>query len=440
MGNRCDAYDEMGDHLKSLFQRSRRTDKSPIYAFRSVMDLQNSAFSVQLGCSAKIQLANTIETENFGAAIQFGSVDFPAVAAKAAVASTHGVNSEGPARGPPSTETSARHAHLSVPRATITENPRGRIYVFERLSQSEAPATKRIVIVERIFMEQRREVSVPQKKKEPESLSAIVYRVLKTVKEKRLKKKRVQRPLMIEARRTPPRERLSFTMLERNERRQQAPQGEHRGVTPELYVRGSAAERSRRKGKQSWRPKLHRDDKEEKGKERIFNMGMTFDVASRRSAPNSQECQRWVQKKTHDDACYDGRHPGESSGGSRCSPTPPKEEVNFDHSPRVKEILLLNQELKIQCRRRSEIQLFEEENMEEDMKNIEDVEGEEVNDIINMEVVYMPHPRQEHQQQHEAGSTAGGGDRSPRGHEMEVEDNPFDDENTALADMRRHMR
>ncbi|KAL0919263.1 hypothetical protein M5K25_011348 [Dendrobium thyrsiflorum] len=80
------------------------------------------------------------------------------------------------------------------------------------------------------------------------------------------------------------------------------------------------------------------------------------------------------------------------------------------------------------------------------------INEEELNDTINMEVVYMvrhieaeyddgeddgdwqPHPRQEYQHQHEAGSIAAGGDRSPRGHEIEVEENPFDDENAT----RRH--
>ncbi|KAL0919136.1 hypothetical protein M5K25_011211 [Dendrobium thyrsiflorum] len=53
---------------------------------------------------------------------------------------------------------------------------------------------------------------------------------------------------------------------------------------------------------------------------------------------------------------------------------------------------------------------------------------------------WQPHPQQEHQHQREAGSTTGGGDRSSRGQEMEVEDNLFDDENTTLVNMRRHMR
>ncbi|KAL0927573.1 hypothetical protein M5K25_001756 [Dendrobium thyrsiflorum] len=90
-----------------------------------VMDLQNSAFSVQLGHGTRIQLANAIfETGNSETTIQFGSVDFLVVAAKAAAASTHDVNSEGPARRPRSIETSTRHAHLSAPQATTTENPR----------------------------------------------------------------------------------------------------------------------------------------------------------------------------------------------------------------------------------------------------------------------------------------------------------------------------
>ncbi|KAH0455377.1 hypothetical protein IEQ34_015409 [Dendrobium chrysotoxum] len=44
------------------------------------MDLQNTAFTVQLGCGVSIQLANAmITTENIRATLQFGSVDFPTV-------------------------------------------------------------------------------------------------------------------------------------------------------------------------------------------------------------------------------------------------------------------------------------------------------------------------------------------------------------------------
>ncbi|KAL0905424.1 hypothetical protein M5K25_023844 [Dendrobium thyrsiflorum] len=500
------------------------------------MDIQNTAFTVQLGRGANIQLANAvINTGSSGATIQFGSVDFPAVVARTAATSTYGTDSEKTARRPHSAEKSARHVHLSAPRATTAQDPRGRISVFDRLSKSEAPTIKRSMTSGRIsvlttnttnlptgpsvpgrnnieassswgrltrrqrrkmnaelraqrqlvpvhpsnkpvlepeanvpirnkftdlkwvkrnsssgelkksFWDRQPEVPVPQKKKEPESLSARVYRVLKTVKEKGLKKKGVQRPLVIEARRTPPRERLSFPPLKRNKRRQRASHGEHRGVTPEYRVQGSTAERSQRKGKQIWRPKPHRNDEEE-NEERMENMGVTSGVASRRSAPNSRDRQRWVQKKTHDDTRYDGRHPGESSRGSRRSPTSPKEEVNFDRSPRVEEILLPNQEPEIQWRRRSEIRMLEEE--EED---IQDEDEEEMNEAINMEVVYMlrhtnindeayydegeddedrqPPVRRVYRRQREAGSTADRGDRSQGEQEAdEVEENFFEDE------------
>ncbi|KAL0903414.1 hypothetical protein M5K25_027793 [Dendrobium thyrsiflorum] len=511
------------------------------------MDLQNTAFIVQLGCGANIQLANAvINTGSSGATIQFGSVDFPAVVARTAATSAYGTDSEKTARRPHSAEISARSAHLSAPRVTITQDPRRRISVFERISQPEAPATKRIVTGGRIsvvtantatrptgmsvpgknnaeasssgerltrrqrrkmnaklraqqqlvpvhpsnqpvlepeanvpirnkftdlkwvkrnsstgelkksFWDRQPEVPVPQKKKEPESLSARVYRVLKTVKEKGLKKKGAQRPLVIEARRTPPRERLSFPPLGRNERRQRASHGEHRGVTPEYRVQGSTAERSQRKGKQIWRPKPHRDDEE--NEERMGNMGVTSGVASRRSAPNSRDRRKWVQKKTHDDTRCDGRHPGESSRGSRRSPTSPKEEVNFDRSPRVEEILLPNQEPEIQWRRRSETRMLEEE--EEDQQ---DEDEEEMDDAINMEVVYMlrhtnindeayydegeddenrqPPVRRVYRRQREVGSTVDGGDRSQGEQEAdEVEENHSDDENITLANIRRQMR
>ncbi|KAL0907941.1 hypothetical protein M5K25_022398 [Dendrobium thyrsiflorum] len=301
-------------------------------ATRVKMDLQNTAFTVQLGRGANIQLANAvINTGSSGATIQFGSVDFPAVVARTAATSAYVTDSERPARRPHSAETSARRAHLSAPRVTTTEDPRGRISVFERLSQSEAPIIKRSMIGERIsvvvannttlstgspasgknnvetsssggrltrrqrrkrnaelraqqqfsthpsnvpaqeleatiptrngfsnlkwvkrnnstgelkksFWEQRREVPTPPKKKEPESLSARVYRVLKTVKERGLTKRKIQRPLTVEVRRTPPREKIPFARVERTERRNN-PLGEHRGVTPELRIWGSTTEK-----------------------------------------------------------------------------------------------------------------------------------------------------------------------------------------------------
>ncbi|KAL0915759.1 hypothetical protein M5K25_013212 [Dendrobium thyrsiflorum] len=500
------------------------------------MELQNTPTTVQLGQGARIQLANAIiETGNAGATIQFGSLDFPAVVARDAATSTYGTASERPARRTHSTETSARLAHLSAPRATTAQDPHRRISVFERLSQSEAPATKRVVTGGRVSVVtantttlptgspasgnnnvetsssggrltrrqrrkrnaelraqqqfsthpsnvpaqeleatiptrngfsnlkwQRREVPTPPKKKGPESLSARVYRVLRTVKEKGLTKKKFQRPLTTDVRRTPPRERLSFARVERRERIDN-PLGEHRGVTPGLRIRGSTTERSRWKGKQVWRPRPQRDDER---KEREMDLDVTSSAASRRSASTNKQRQKWVQKKTHDDTCPDSRHLGEFSKGSRRSLTPPKEESNFDRSPQIEEVFFPNQQPEIQWRRRSEIRIPEEEekeDMEGEKKYLKDEdymedEQEELNDTINMKVIYMvrhieaeyddgeddgdwqPHPQQEYQHQHEAGSTAGGGDRSPRRQEMEAEENLFDDENATLADMRRQMR
>ncbi|KAL0903999.1 hypothetical protein M5K25_026067 [Dendrobium thyrsiflorum] len=542
------------------------------------MDLQNTAFTVQLGRGANIQLANAvINTGSSGATIQFGSVDFPAVVARATATPAYGTDSERPARRPHSAEASARHAHLSAPRATTAQDPRRRISVFERLSQPEALATTRIVTGGRIsvvtantttlptgvsvprkndaeasssgerltrrqrrkrnaelraqqqlvpahpsnqsaqetqanvptrnkftdlkwvkrnsstgelkksFWDRKPEVPTPpQKKKEPESLSARVYRVLKTVKERGLTKRKVQRPLRVEARRAPPKERLSVTTRIRE--RRYTPRGEHRGVTPEHQVQGSTAERSRWKGKQIWRPRPHRD---EERKEREINLGVTSGVASRRSAPNSRDHRRWVQKKTHDDIHSDGRHLGESSRESHRPITPPKEKVNFDRSPRVEEILLPNEEPEIQWRRRSEIRVLEvEENVAEREENIEEekidlneeggyidegdyMEDEEdyihegggtineegINDTLNMEVVYMvrhieadyndgeddgdwqPLPRDGRNRQRDIDSIIGEGECSPREQEgEEVEENPFVEENITLADMRRQMR
>ncbi|KAH0468949.1 hypothetical protein IEQ34_002181 [Dendrobium chrysotoxum] len=259
------------------------------------MDLQNTAFTVQLGRGASIQLANAmITTGNTGATIQFGSVDFPAVVARTAAVPMNDANSERPARrlypagAPtrhaylpaqrPTTEATTRRTHLPASRTTTAaENPRKRTSVFERLSQPEAPIAKRVVTggrisvvtanttslpnglptprkndaeasssggrltrrqrrkknaemraqqqqssvhpsnlparepeanipirnkftdlrwvkrnsstgeLKRSFWDQQPEVLAPPRKKEPETLSARVYRVLKTVKEKGLK-------------------------------------------------------------------------------------------------------------------------------------------------------------------------------------------------------------------------------------------------------------
>ncbi|KAL0918678.1 hypothetical protein M5K25_010701 [Dendrobium thyrsiflorum] len=289
------------------------------------------------------------------------------------------------------------------------------------------------------FWEQRREVPTPPKKKEPESLSARVYRVLRTVKEKGLTKKRFQRPLTADVRRTPPRERLSFTRVERRERRNN-PLGEHRGVTPELHIRGSTTERSRWKGKQVWRPRPRRDDER---KEREIDLGVTSGAASRRSASTNKQCQKWVQKKTHDDTCPDSRHLGEFSKGSRRSLTPPKKEVNFDRSPRVEEILIPNQEPEIHWRRRSEVQVQEEEYDDEDTMDVElvyMVSHIDDNDSDDEEDRRSQTREQARRRRRGARSVTSQSVRSSEEEGEEVEENPFAEETLTLAQMRRQMR
>ncbi|XP_020696838.2 uncharacterized protein LOC110109948 [Dendrobium catenatum] len=204
------------------------------------------------------------------------------------------------------------------------------------------------------FWDQRSEALIPPRKKEPKTLSARVYRVLKIVKEKGLNKRRYQRPLMVEARRTAPRERLSV-VVERKER-MYIPRGEHRGVTPEPHVQGSTTERSRWKGNQVWRPKPRRIEKDRR--ERGTDLGVTSGEASQRSSPIYEQRQKWAPKRSHNGIPPDGRHLGESSRGYRCPPSTSKEETNFDSSPLVEEVPVPNQEPEIQWRRCSEIQVL----------------------------------------------------------------------------------
>ncbi|PKU85292.1 hypothetical protein MA16_Dca010451 [Dendrobium catenatum] len=185
------------------------------------MDLQSTPMIVQLGRGARIQLENAIiEIGNAGATIQFSSLNFSAVIERTAIIPVNDMESEGPAKRPHSIEAATRRAHLPAPQPTTEESRR-------RIKSSTRELKKS-------FWDYQPEVPIPPKKKEPEIVSAKVYIVLKMLKDKGLKKKKFQRPLVIEARRTLLRERLSVAM-ERRERKQ-VPPGVHRGVTPEPHV------------------------------------------------------------------------------------------------------------------------------------------------------------------------------------------------------------
>ncbi|KAL0906533.1 hypothetical protein M5K25_025034 [Dendrobium thyrsiflorum] len=171
--------------------------------------------------------------------------------------------------------------------------------------------------------------------------------------------------------------------------------------------------------------------------------GVTSEAVSRRSAPSNQIRQKWVQKKAHNDT-NDSRHPGESSRGSRHSPALAKEELNFDRSPRIEETLILNQEPEIHWRRRSEVQVQEEEYDDEDTMEVEVVymvSHIDENDSDDEEDRRSQTREQARRRRRGARSVTSQSVRSSGEEEgEEVEENPFAAETLTLAQMRRQMR
>ncbi|KAL0907670.1 hypothetical protein M5K25_022093 [Dendrobium thyrsiflorum] len=460
------------------------------------MDLRNTPFTVQLGRGASIQLANaTINTGNSGATIQFGELQFPLATASAAAVPVYGMDTEGPAGRPYAADVAARHVHppprRSQPAEVITANefPQRRVSVFKRLSNSETPATRRVMTGKQIsvlptatttlptgfsvpgrndveasssggrpsrrqrrrmnaelraqqllqvhpstlsaqepeasvptqnrfanlkwvkrnsstgelkqsFWEQRPQAPVPQKKKEPETLSGRVHRVLKTVKERGLMKKKYQRPL--EA---------------------------HRGVTLGPRVQESAAERAQQKDKQVWKPR----PQERRALGKQTNMGVTSGAASQGSGPTNKSHKKWIPKKVPFDNPLDGRHPGESSRGSHHQPTASsQEEASFDRSPRIEEFFMPSDEPEIQWKRRSGIRTREGDENDEGTMRVEVVYMVEHDDEPPLLRVYR--------RQHGAGSTAGRDeDSSENEEEEEFEENPLFADAATLAEAQRQM-
>ncbi|KAL0910853.1 hypothetical protein M5K25_018949 [Dendrobium thyrsiflorum] len=461
------------------------------------MDLRNTPFTVQLGRGASIQLANaTINTGISGATIQFGELQFPIATASAAAVPVYGMDTEGPAGRPYAADVAARHVHppprRPQPAEVITANefPQRRVSVFKRLSNSETPATRRVVVGKQIsmlpattttlptglfvsgrndaeasssggrpsrrqrrrmnaelraqqllqvhpstlpaqepeasvptqnkftnlkwvkrnnstgelkqsFWEQQPQAPVPQKKKESETLSGRVHRVLKTVKERGLMKKKYQRPL--EA---------------------------HRGVTLGPRVQESTAERAQQKDKQIWRPSPH--ERRALGKQ--TSMDVTSSAASQRSAPTNKSHKKWIPKKVPFDNPLDGRHPGESSRGSHHQPiASSQEEASFDRSPRIEEFFMPGDEPEIQWKRRSGIRTREDDENDKGTMRVEVVYMVEHDDEPPLLRVYR--------RQHGAGSIAGRDkDSSENEEEEKFEDNSLFADATTLAEAQRQMR
>lgn len=179
-------------------------------------------------------------------------------------------------------------------------------------------------------------------------------------------KRKYGRPVVTGAN-TNPTKRLSSIRIANQPRH--VPLGEHRGVTPGQSVQESAAERSRRKGKQIWRPRPHENgDFLEKIK------GVTSGVHSRRSAANKIH-QEWVlKKKDQVDERHGGRHLGESSKGSHRQFTPSEEETNLNQNPLIEELFVPHFEPDVHWKRRSEIRVQEEADNDEDTMEVEVVD------------------------------------------------------------------
>ncbi|KAL0915414.1 hypothetical protein M5K25_015826 [Dendrobium thyrsiflorum] len=495
-----------------------------LVAFSShvLMDLRNTPFTVQLGHGASIQLANaTINTGNSGATIQFGELQFSLATASAAAVPVYGMDTKGPVGRPYAADVAARHVHppprRPQPTQVITANefPQRRVSVFKRLSNSETPATRRVVTGKQIsvlpattttlptglsmpgrndveasssggrpsrrqrrrmnaelrarqllqvhpstlpaqepeasvptqnkftnlkwvkrnsstgelkqsFWEQRPQAPVPQKKKEPETLSGRVHRVLKTVKERGLMKKKYQRPLVIEARRIPPRE---LPPLVTREKFKQNLQEAHRGVTLGSRVQESTAERAQQKDKQIWKPR----PQERRALGKQTSMDVTSGAASQRSAPTNKSHKKWIPKKVPFDNPLDGRHPRESSRESHHQPiASSQEEASFDRSPRIEEFFMPNDEPEIQWKRRSGIRTREDDENDEGTMRVEVVYMVEHDDEPPLLRVYR--------RQHGAGSTAGRDeDSSENEEEEEFEENPLFADAATLAEAQRQM-
>ncbi|KAL0907790.1 hypothetical protein M5K25_022227 [Dendrobium thyrsiflorum] len=271
------------------------------------------------------------------------------------------------------------------------------------------------------FWEQRPQAPVPQKKKEPETLSGRVHRVLKTVKERGLMKKKYQRPLVIEARRIPPRE---LPPLVTRGKFKPNLQEAHRGVTLGPRVQESAAERAQQKDKQVWRPRPH----EKKALGRQTNMGVTSGAASQKSAPPTKVIKSGSQRRSHLTTLL---------MVDTLENSPENPIISQLRHPKKKLASIVAHESKsdepeIQWKRRSGIRTREDDENDEETMRVEVVYMVEHDDEPPLLRVYR--------RQHGAGSTAGRDeDSSENEEEEEFEENPLFADAATLAEAQRQM-
>ncbi|KAL0908740.1 hypothetical protein M5K25_023248 [Dendrobium thyrsiflorum] len=117
----------------------------------------NTPFTIQLGYGVSIQLTNVvINTKNFGATIQFDSLQFYAATAKVVVVPVCSIDIEGPARRPHVTEVDASCVHPPTQRpqqakiVAANKGPQKRTSIFGRLSQSGTLTLKRVIAEQKV--------------------------------------------------------------------------------------------------------------------------------------------------------------------------------------------------------------------------------------------------------------------------------------------------
>ncbi|KAL0920064.1 hypothetical protein M5K25_009171 [Dendrobium thyrsiflorum] len=212
------------------------------------------------------------------------------------------------------------------------------------------------------FWEKQQQTPAPQKKNH-ETLSARVHRVLKVARENGLMKKKYQRPFTNKTWRIPPRELPSATVTQ--DKLKLAPCGEHWSAKPGPRIQESVIKRSQWKGKEIWRIRLP----ERRLLEKNVRIGMTSSIASQRSAPEKNR-QQWVPKeKGHLTDTHNSRHLGESSKESYYQLTSSShKKINVDRTPPIEEVPVPHAEPEIYWKRRSEIRVQGKDDEEDTME------------------------------------------------------------------------
>ncbi|KAL0926150.1 hypothetical protein M5K25_004543 [Dendrobium thyrsiflorum] len=402
------------------------------------MELQNTAFTVQLGRGASIQLANAvINTGDSEATIRFGSLEFPVATAMATAVPVHGITVPGHTARPDSAETYARCAYsvqqLQAARtATAKVVQQNRTSVFARLSHPEVSTVKKTDIKQKTLPILSSVITLPNEPfvsgRHDHEASSSGGRLSRRQKRKLNAELRARQPLPVHPSTLPALEpeanvptHNKFANLKWKKKYETLSARVHRvlkvarenSLMKKKYQRPfinktakisqrelPAARVTQEKSKStprgehwSMKPELRIQESADKrswwkGKEtwrprlperklleKNVRIGVTSGIASQRSASKKNR-QQWVPKeKVPIINTYNSRHLGESSKESYCQPTSTyQKEINVDRTPPIEEVPVPHAEPEIYWKRRSEIRVQENDDEE---------------DTMEVEVVYM---------------------------------------------------